>query len=80
MKIIIRSLQTVAWLTVAHVFASTVLAAEEPILILAGNDPVALIQGKEVKGSEVNQLTHCRYRYLFSNAENKKTFNYAPDK
>lgn len=79
MKTIVRSLQTIAWLAVAQTLASAALAAEAPILILAGNDPVALAQGREVKGSEAIQLTHGRYRYHFASAENKKTFQSAPD-
>jgi YHS domain-containing protein len=80
MKIIARTLQMIAWLTVASMLASVAIAAEEPILVLSGNDPVELTQGKEVKGTEANQLTHGRYRYRFASAENKKTFQSAPER
>ena len=64
----------------AMLLATFTLAAEEPLLALAGNDPVALSQGVEAKGKEDLAAVHGRYRYLFTKTENKQKFESAPDK
>jgi YHS domain-containing protein len=46
----------------------------EPVTCLRGLDPVALVQGVELPGDSGYAVTRGRYRYLFANAANRKTF------
>jgi len=80
MKTILQSLRALLLVLFVSPVASVGRAAEEPALALAGNDPVALSKGTEVKGKEDLAITQGRYRYLFANAENKKKFEAAPEK
>jgi len=59
--------------------ASSAVAEDKPV-VLKGNDPVALVGGKEVKGSEAIFSDFGKFRYLFANAEDKKAFDAAPEK
>jgi len=43
-------------------------------LVLGGLDPVALVQGTELKGSPGTFVDHFGYRYLFASAQNKDAF------
>jgi putative intracellular protease/amidase/YHS domain-containing protein len=55
------------------------IADAKPI-VLKGNDPIQLIAGKEVKGSEQYSSEFGKFKYLFANAEDKKSFDAAPEK
>lgn len=68
-------------LTLAILIAITPLSAEvpEPVLALKGNDPVALIDGKEQPGDEKIELTHGLFRYRFASEANKKLFQSKPE-
>lgn len=52
----------------------------EPTLALAGNDPIALVQGHETPGDETLTCVHGRYRYRFANADNLATFQKDPER
>ena len=47
---------------------------------LGGLDPVLLVHGKEVVGDESLALTHGSYRYLFSGAVSRATFEETPER
>jgi YHS domain-containing protein len=68
-------------LTLVFLTAITPLAADvpEPVLALKGNDPVALIDGKEQPGDEKIELTHGLFRYRFTTEANKKLFQSKPE-
>ncbi len=68
-------------LALVSLFAYAPVSAEapEPVLALKGNDPVALIDGKETPGDEKIELTHGLFRYRFSNEDNKKLFQSKPE-
>jgi YHS domain-containing protein len=53
--------------------------APEPVVALKGFDPVELIAGKEVKGSEEHQTMRHRFKYLFASADNKAKFATDPE-
>ena len=50
------------------------------VLALKGLDPVMLIKGKEEKGNDKLVISRGGFRYLFSSAENKATFEKEPKK
>jgi YHS domain-containing protein len=68
-------------LALAMLMAITSLTAEapEPVLALKGNDPVALIDGKELPGDEKIEFTHGLFRYRFINEANRKLFQTNPE-
>lgn len=45
-----------------------------PVLVLAGHDPVALCEGREVAGSEVLTTDWGRYRYRFESEQSRARF------
>ena len=51
----------------------------EPELALDGHDPVALSQGKKVKGDQRYKLSHEGYSYLFSSRQNLSEFQSSSD-
>lgn len=59
----------------------TIAAAQTPsvVTVLKGFDPVELVDGKEVKGSDSLSITRTRYRYLFASEANRKRFVKSPD-
>ena len=52
---------------------------EKPVILFKGFDAVALTQGKEVKGKEKISIVRGRFKYLFANEKNKKTFENNPE-
>ncbi|HEX4953092.1 MAG TPA: DJ-1/PfpI family protein [Thermoanaerobaculia bacterium] len=54
-------------------------AAEAPT-VLSGFDPVLLVEGKEVKGSEELSEVEGRFRYLFATPENRDRFRADPER
>jgi YHS domain-containing protein len=48
------------------------------VLAVKGLDPVELVAGKEVKGSEEHSIIRLPYKYLFANAVNKAKFSTDP--
>jgi putative intracellular protease/amidase len=65
-----------------------ILAALSPLLacaqdkpvVLKGFDPVQLVAGKEVKGDPAIAKEFGKFKYLFANSEDEKTFEGATDK
>ena len=55
-----------------------VIQKSEAVLSLKGLDPVMLAKGKEVKGDEKLSVSRGGFRYLFSSAANKATFEKEP--
>jgi putative intracellular protease/amidase/YHS domain-containing protein len=55
-------------------------APTKPRVALHGLDPIALVEGKEVQGTEGFATTRGRYRYLFTDAEHKAQFERDPDR
>lgn len=62
-------------------FLSVLAAAQKPEVVTAlkGNDPVELVNGAEVKGSEEISSVRGKYRYLFATEANKALFEKSPD-
>jgi len=54
------------------------LADGRPPAALSGLDPVELCQGREKPGQESIDFVHGRYRYLFTTAESRATFEKDP--
>lgn len=52
----------------------------EVVTVLKGNDPIELIEGREVAGSETLNVVRGRYRYLFASEANRKKFVGDPDR
>jgi YHS domain-containing protein len=65
-------------LVLAGLSVLTVVRAEEPRLALTGLDPVMLVKGKEVKGDQKLAVVRKGFKYLFSAAETKATFEKDP--
>lgn len=70
--LVVNLLVSVAGFTLAQ---ST---SAEAVPVLEGLDPVMLVQGKEVPGSLKITVTRGKFQYLFTNAENKATFEKDP--
>jgi YHS domain-containing protein len=60
--------------------AGAAAQAAAPVEALDGLDPVLLVQGKEVFGKSDFSVIQGRFRYLFSSAETKSTFEREPQK
>lgn len=60
---------------------SVVAAAQklEIVTVLKGNDPVELVEGREVSGQQSLSVVRGKYRYLFASEANKKSFEKSPD-
>jgi len=60
--------------------ATTLLigAVQAKPVVLKGLDPVLLIQGKEVKGSQANSADFGNFKYLFASQEDKDKFMQSP--
>jgi len=54
------------------------LQEEARAVVLREFDPVALINGKEIKGDKKLLVTRGKFRYLFVNEENKSSFEKDP--
>ena len=68
-------------LVTAFVTATAFAQMAPPREALDGVDPVALLtQGKEVMGKSEFKVSRGRFDYLFASAENKATFEKAPEK
>lgn len=52
----------------------------EVVKVLKGNDPIELIEGREVAGSETLNVVRGRYRYLFASEANRRKFAVDPDR
>ncbi|MGE0102255.1 MAG: hypothetical protein AB7H86_01325 [Blastocatellales bacterium] len=52
----------------------------EVVTVLKGNDPIELVEGREVAGSQSLSVVRGRYRYIFANDANRKKFVGAPDR
>ena len=52
----------------------------KPQLVLRGLDPVELVEGKEVVGSEQIQTNRGRFVYRFASADHKAAFDARPDR
>jgi len=52
---------------------------ETPALVLSGNDPVALVNGKKVPGKGSISVVRGRFKYVFVNEANKKKFEASPE-
>lgn len=66
---------------IAILCLSLLASAQTPkqvVTVLKGFDPVELVNGKEVPGQENLSVTRVRYRYLFANETNKRTFEKSP--
>lgn len=62
--------------------ALTVVAGAQAapvVTVLKGFDPIELIDGREVAGSESISITRGRYRYLFATEANKRKFEKSPE-
>lgn len=46
----------------------------EVVTVLKGNDPIELVEGREVAGSQSLSVVRGRYRYLFATEANRKKF------
>ena len=64
---------------VALTVASLAIAQLEHAPALAGLDPVELVAGKEVEGSERISETYEGYRYVFASKRNHKKFRKDPE-
>lgn len=53
-------------------------ASDANPLALKGLDPVHLVQGEEVEGSEEQEVSHRGYRYRFASAETRAAFDEEP--
>lgn len=65
------------WLVLA-VSAAAQAHAGDPPVALKGLDPVTLVEGKEVTGTEGIESTRDRFRYRFADAEHKARFDADP--
>ena len=54
-------------------------AAQQKPVVLKGLDPVQLVAGKEVKGDPALSKEFGKFKYLFANAEDEKTFEASPE-
>lgn len=66
-------------LSVWFALASHACADPPAKLALNGLDPVALIDGKEIQGSDTIDAVHGPFRYRFASEENKKMFMAKPE-
>jgi putative intracellular protease/amidase/YHS domain-containing protein len=55
-------------------------AVAAPPVVLKGLDPVRLVAGEEVPGSEALSLVHGRFRYLFASAASRDAFAADPER
>lgn len=62
------------------IIAAITTASGTPTLALSGNDPIELLKGKEVVGSEKYTASYLRHKYHFSNHANLATFKNDPVK
>lgn len=70
----------VAAVMIGSVVASRYAADSEKPVVLKGLDPVELVSGKEVVGNADLFAEHGKFRYLFANEEDLKTFKSTPEK
>ena len=75
--LLMTALALLGWSTVS-ISAQNSSPSPEAIIPLEGLDPVALTQGKEVQGDMKYKVTRGRFEYIFTNAENKATFEKDP--
>ena len=61
--------------TVSGIFAQN----DKPVIVLKGFDPVTLVEGKQVKGSENISAVRGRFKYLFANQASKRKFEKNPE-
>jgi len=61
-------------LVFAALLANDLLAQVELVTALKGLDPVELVQGREVPGSENVSTARGKHRYLFASDANRETF------
>jgi putative intracellular protease/amidase/YHS domain-containing protein len=64
------------------VVSQTALAQEssQAVIPLTGLDPVALIEGREVKGKEEFSIIRGNFKYLFASKSNQAKFEAAPER
>ncbi|MBK8098000.1 MAG: hypothetical protein IPK26_12885 [Planctomycetes bacterium] len=67
-------------LTVLVLAAALPAQQPDPTLALAGNDPIALVQGTETPGRDDLTCVHGRYHYRFATADNLATFQKDPER
>ncbi|MGE3820743.1 MAG: hypothetical protein AB7I30_15125 [Isosphaeraceae bacterium] len=67
-----------AWVLVIAAFGSRGTASADVVTAIKGLDPVELVAGREVEGSETITLDHGRFRYRFANEANRAAFSAAP--
>lgn len=67
--------------TILLLVLSVCLLAQQqiPQLVLSGNDPVALVQGKKIRGKGSISVVRGRFKYVFANHANKKKFETSPE-
>jgi YHS domain-containing protein len=64
-----------------HLAQAVVIAQQQEAVIAAAlqeYDPVALANGKQIKGDAKLSITRGKFRYLFVNEENKSSFDKDP--
>lgn len=76
----VPALVALACLAGPAAFAASGAAAAVAPVVLKGLDPVRLVAGEEVQGSEALSLVHGRFRYLFASAADRDAFAADPDR